>query len=96
MGVVNHRNWPKKPLSERTSSSRSLGHMQFLLRSLETRISFTHVYGHMDKFLKWDNMTREQQLTVTIDTEEGEALEKVIEIKEYITSYILHQRLVME
>ena len=70
--------------------------MKFLLRTLETRISFTHVHDHMIKHLKWDNMIREQQLNVTMDTKIRKALGKAIENVDYITPSFPHERLVME
>ena len=73
-----------------------LDHMKFLLRTLETRISFTDVYGHMRKKLKDEGMIGEHQLNVTINTEAREVLEKVIENDEYITTSFPHERLVME
>ena len=46
MGVINHGKQPKKPLSEKQVQADLLGHMKYLLRTLQARISFTHVYGH--------------------------------------------------
>ena len=70
--------------------------MKYLLRTLETRISFTHVYGHMDKHLDWEVMNREQQLNVTRDKEAGEALEKTVDNNEYTKPDFPHERLRME
>ena len=44
MGVVNHGKHTKKPLSEKKQVQVDLlRHMIYLLRTLETRISFTHI-----------------------------------------------------
>ena len=45
---------------QKTSLADLLGNMKFLLRKLEIRIYFTHVYSNIDKHLKWDDITREQ------------------------------------
>ena len=68
--------------------------MKYLLRTLQARISFTHVYGH-NKY-DWDDMTEEQQLNTRNDKDAGEALEKAVENKEYITHDFPHERLRME
>lgn len=61
-----------------------LGHMKFLFGTLEAKTSFTHVYGHMDNLLEWDNMTTEQQLNICMDKEEENAFEKAVKNNEYI------------
>ena len=96
MGVLNHGKHPKKPLSNKHVQADLLGHIKYLLRTLETRISFTHVYGHMDKHLDWEDMTKEQQLNVRMDKEAGEALEKAVENEECIKKDFPHKRLRME
>ena len=96
MSVVNHGKQPKNPLTEKQVQTYLLGHMKFLLRTLKTRISFTHVYGHIDKHLDWEDMTKEQQLNVRMDKKAGEALEKAAENKEYIKHDFPHKRLKME
>ena len=70
--------------------------MKYLLRILEARISFTHVYGYMDKHLDWEDMIKEQQLNVRMDKEAGEALEKAVENEEYIKKDFPYKRLIME
>ena len=89
MGVVNHGKQPKKPLSEKQVQVDLLGHMKYLLRTLQARISFTHVYGHNKH--DWDDMTKEQQLNTRNDKDAGEALEKAVEKKEYIKKRLLSQ-----
>ena len=64
MGVIKHGRVPNKPLSEKQVQADLLGHMKFLLRSLPTRTSFTHVRGHMDEVLELSDMTYEQLLQV--------------------------------
>ena len=59
MKVVNCGKQPKKPLSEEQVQADLLCHIKFLLKTLDTRISFTHLYGHMDKHLDWEDMTKE-------------------------------------
>ena len=61
MEVVNHGKQPKKPLSEKRVQADLFNHIKFLLRTVDTRISFTHVYGHMDKHLDWEVMTKENK-----------------------------------
>ena len=96
MGVVNHGKQQKKPLSEKQVQVDLLGHIKYLLRTLETRISFTHVYGHMDKHLDWEDMTKEQQFNVRMDKEVEEALENTVENDEYTKPDFPHERLRME
>ena len=93
MGVVNYGKQPKKPLSEKQVQADLLGHMQYLLRTSEATISFIHIYSYMDKHLDWEDMTREQQLNVTMDKDAEEALEKAVENDEYIKSSFPHERL---
>ena len=50
----------------------------------------------MDKLLDWKDMTRKQQLNVTINKEAEEAFEKVVENYEYIKPSFPHKRLVMK
>ena len=59
-------------------------------------MSFTHVYGYMDKHLDWEDMTKEQQLNVRMDKQAGEALEKAVENKEYTKNDFPLERLRME
>ena len=94
MGVINHRKQPKKPLSEKQVQADLLGHMKYLLRTLQARISFTHVYGHNK--LNCDNMNEEQQLNTRNDKDTGEVLEKAVENKEFITHDFPHERIRME
>ena len=50
----------------------------------------------MDKHLYFEDMTKEQQLNVTMDKEAGEALEKSVENNEHIKPDFPHKRLRME
>ena len=96
MGVIKHGRKAMKPLKSTQVQADVLGHMKFLSRSLEMRTKFVHVHSHMDKVLKWHEMTPEQQFNKVVDNEADQALKYAVKHDEYIRSEWPFMRVIMK
>ena len=83
-GVVIHCNDPNRILPEKQSQADLILLCKQLARDLPFRLTYKHVMSHLDKVLRWDQLTEEQQMNVEVDKLAEKALLAAIVNRDFI------------
>ena len=86
LGIVCHASKPNKPLSEKQSQWDVIGLIKQYVKQLDFDIPYHHVHAHLDKVLRWDQLTYIQKLNVECDSLGKEALLNGIVDQKFISS----------
>ena len=56
------------PLKEKQIQSDMISLIKQYIRDLPVPVEYTHVFGHLDDILRWDQLTHIEQLNVLMDS----------------------------
>ena len=74
MGIVKHGNAADSPCVEKQVHADLIVLIKKLIRELPCKLTYEHVFGHLDEILRWDQLTYVQKLNVLCDGLAKEAL----------------------
>jgi hypothetical protein len=84
LGVVHHGNCANRPLAEKQKQADALRTFKHLVATSAGRATMRHVYGHMDRILRSDQMSLHERLNCLVDILADEALLAAIQSNQFI------------
>ena len=96
MGVINHNHNLTRSLPEKQAQADLIRLCREYRRRLGFSIEYHHVKGHLDKVLRWDQLTRVQRENCLVDSVARTALLDAFLDDTYISSIFPHEQVVVK